>query len=591
VGYTALYRRWRPRRFSEVVGQPHVARTLTNALSRGRVAHAYLFCGPRGTGKTSVARILARALNCKDGPTAEPCLGCPACREIDSGSSVDVLEIDAASNRGIDEIRDLRDKVRYSPARCRYKVYIVDEVHMLTVEAFNALLKTLEAPPASVIFVLATTEPHKLPPTILSRCQRFDFHRLSIRDIATRLGHVCENEGFLVSDEALGSIARHADGSMRDALSLLEQTVSYAGDGEVIPATVAEVLGAADREALSELTRAVSKRDAGAALVTLNRLIEAGRDAAQIARDWSAHLRALIMVKVGAGEEGLVGDELARLSDQAAWLSLESLTRVARMLAEVDSEMRWATQPRLLLELAAVRACRPDADASLEGLAERVASLERRAGGAESGLPPRAPSEIAEETREASKGGRGPGEECRGHVDGVAQSGGQARSRRGRPRAATTGACSAGVSQRAREGPPLSIKEVRDRWPEVVRSASRYKPLVALLERCFPHRVDGRTVVLGVANGFYADSLSNGKKRSELERALREVLGRDDLVVKCEETRDVRESRDRVDRPPAEGDDGSDDGPGDDRDAPSPDAEAQRALVEELFDGTMEVSE
>ncbi|MFU8805548.1 MAG: DNA polymerase III subunit gamma/tau, partial [Bradymonadaceae bacterium] len=254
--YVVLARKWRPEHFEEVVGQGHVARTLTNSIEQDRVAHAYLFCGARGVGKTSTARILAKALNCKQGPTATPCYDCVACKEISDGQSVDVFEIDGASNRGINEIRDLREGVRYAPSRDRYKVYIIDEVHMLTTEAFNALLKTLEEPPPHAIFIFATTEPQKIPVTILSRCQRFDFKRIGQKDIVDHLAYLCEQEGIEADRAALQIIARQAAGGMRDALSLLDQIISFAGKS-VKEEQIAEILGVANRKHLFELSEAV----------------------------------------------------------------------------------------------------------------------------------------------------------------------------------------------------------------------------------------------------------------------------------------------------------------------------------------------
>ena len=296
--YTALYRRWRPQLFSQVVGQKHVTRTLQNALSSGRVAHAYLFCGLRGTGKTTMAKLLARALNCREGVHPEPCNSCPSCLEILEGRSVDVLEIDAASNRGIDEIRDLRDKARYTTAQSRYKVYIVDEVHMLTNEAFNALLKILEEPPPRVIFILATTEIHKLPLTVVSRCQRFDFHLLGISEIAGHLQNVAAELDFNLDEEALYLLARQAEGSMRDALGFLEQCRAYGGE-KVSYSEVRDILGLAAPETIFSLLEAVIQEDIGRGLSVIGASVYEGRDLHRFIRELILYLRKLVVLQSG----------------------------------------------------------------------------------------------------------------------------------------------------------------------------------------------------------------------------------------------------------------------------------------------------
>ncbi|NPV54218.1 MAG: DNA polymerase III subunit gamma/tau [Firmicutes bacterium] len=360
MGYLSLYRRWRPRMFDEIVGQEHVTRTLKNALSFGRVAHAYLFCGPRGTGKTSVAKLLAKALNCEKGPTADPCDVCEACKRIREGYSMDVIEIDAASNRGIDEIRDLREKVKFTAAEERYKVYIIDEVHMLTTEAFNALLKTLEEPPAYVVFVLATTEPHRIPATILSRCQRFDFRRLTVPEITGQLKDISHKEGVNLDERAAGFLAKNAEGSMRDALSLLDQCMAF-GTDEITYENAVEVLGAVGSEGAKEFADLVARRDLLGGLSFIQKLSDEGKDLRQFVKDAVEHFRDLLIVKECSDPARLVDGlttPLQELRRQAGAYTVDDLQRVIDVMCAAEGEMRWAARPRLVMEMAFVRLAR-----------------------------------------------------------------------------------------------------------------------------------------------------------------------------------------------------------------------------------------
>ncbi|MEC9488606.1 MAG: DNA polymerase III subunit gamma/tau [Halanaerobium sp.] len=356
MAYLSLYRKWRPVNFADIAGQQVVVRTLTNAIKNNRIAHAYLFCGPRGTGKTSTAKVFAKSVNCEHGPTTEPCEECPSCRRINEGRSMDVIEIDAASNRGIDEIRDLREKVKFSPAEGKYKVYIVDEVHMLTKGAFNALLKTLEEPPEKVIFILATTEPHQLLPTILSRCQRFDFRLHGAEDIVDRLTYICQQEGIQADKEALYSIARTAEGSMRDAISLLDQVISYAGEG-IAEEDVNTVMGKVDTGTLISFNRHLFAGDSPAVITRINQIIAGGKDISQLVKDLIYYYRNLLVIKeCGPGKLVELPAELIRdLEKQAPMASVEQLMELVELFAGADQELKWSSNPSLTLEMAVLK--------------------------------------------------------------------------------------------------------------------------------------------------------------------------------------------------------------------------------------------
>ena len=376
MAYVALYRQWRPQNFETLVGQQPVKQALTNALTSGRIAHAYLFAGPRGTGKTSTARILAKALNCEHGPTPNPCGVCDNCRRIAEGSSMDVFEIDAASNRGIDEIKTLRDQLAFTPVDCRYKVYIIDEVHMLTTEAFNALLKTLEEPPSHVIFILATTDPHKIPATIHSRCQRFDFRRVTVDEIVEHLAMVAKGSGLEVEQEALRLIAIQSEGGMRDALSLLDQCGVMAK--QITAATVREVLGIVGREALRELVGAIGKQDVAGALAQLSTLLEQGKDVRQIIAELVEYLRALLLFKaVPQYNEVYLTDTAASLGELAALYSTDRIMASEERLHAALQELRGTMRPRITAELCLLDLCRREGSA-LASLTARVESLERQ---------------------------------------------------------------------------------------------------------------------------------------------------------------------------------------------------------------------
>ncbi len=356
--YVALYRKWRPQGFSELVGQEHVSRTLAQAIVGGRVGHAYLFSGPRGTGKTSTAKILAKALNCEKGPTTEPCNECESCRRISDGTSMDVMEIDAASNRGIDEIRELRETVKFAPTVGRYKVYIIDEVHMLTSEAFNALLKTLEEPPPRVVFILATTELQKVPATIQSRCQRYDFKRIAAKAIEARLREVVEASGVAADDAALALVAREADGGLRDALSTLDQCISLA-EGRVTETLVRDILGLVGRESVLRILRALSVKDGKETLAAVAEVLAEGKDAKQLIAELIAELRAAMVYQAAGIPEGVELHETDEtvLKETAALFAPDAFLLMLRRLHDALAELRWTTEPRIAVETALLSIC------------------------------------------------------------------------------------------------------------------------------------------------------------------------------------------------------------------------------------------
>lgn len=378
MDYLSLYRKWRPQSFSEVRGQEPVVRTLQNALEQNRVAHAYLFAGPRGTGKTSTAKILAKSLNCEKGLTSSPCGDCTSCKKIKNGYAIDVIEIDAASNRGIDEIRDLREKVRFLPSEGRYKVYIIDEVHMLTTEAFNALLKTLEEPPSHVVFILATTELHKIPATILSRCQCFEFRPISLKEIGESLSQVAAEEGLEASSQALNLIARNAQGGLRDALSLLDQVIAFRGK-QIEAKDVEAILGLVNQESLFRLGNLLLQKDASGIIQLVQDLINEGMDLHQFVKSSIGHFRNLLLFKVCAQPEDILAmspEEIEELSTQALNYRKGELVRIIEVFSACESEMKWAFQARWSLEVALIKLIQPTEEDRINQLVERLSHLE-----------------------------------------------------------------------------------------------------------------------------------------------------------------------------------------------------------------------
>jgi DNA polymerase-3 subunit gamma/tau len=489
MSYIALYRKWRSQSFDDVVGQKPIVQTLKNAIKNDRIAHAYLFSGPRGTGKTSVARIFAKALNCEKGPTDQPCGKCSMCSRIRGGHSVDVIEIDAASNRGIDEIRDLREKVRYAPVEGKYKVYIIDEVHMLTSEAFNALLKTLEEPPAHTIFVLATTELQKVPVTISSRCQRLDFARIPLSLIVKHLENVSKGEKFKIDDKALNLIARSSEGSMRDAISLLDQLVSFCGHTVKFD-DVVMVLGTADEEFLFSMAEAMAGGDVAGALSLVEKAVSEGRSIPQVTKDLVGHIRYILLAKVGSESAiDLSREYIERLRADAERYPVERLMEIIRILSRAELDMKWHPHGRLILEVALVEAI------SEGDVREKKAAVEVKV----SQPAPAVPAAPA--------------------VKKV-------------------------VSEKQAGGGDLLFK-IKENWAKILEAVKK-KSLFGFvsLHEGAPLKIgDGGALIIGFKKGFsfHKERLEDGANKSAVESSIAEVVG-EKVPIKCVVTDDIPEA-------------------------------------------------
>lgn len=379
MAYKALYREWRPQTFHDVVGQEHITTTLKNQIINERTAHAYLFCGTRGTGKTSTAKVMAKALNCLDLKDGEPCNQCEMCKKINEGLAIDITELDAASNNGVDNIRDIIDDVQYPPQEARFKVYIMDEVHMLSIGAVNAFLKTLEEPPKNVVFILATTDPQKLPITILSRCQRFDFKRISRKDITGRLRKIVTEQGIFCDDKSLDLVARVSDGAMRDSLSILDQAISI-GDGKVDYEELVSMLGLVTNDNLFKIVDSIIRRDIESAMEIIEELVLTGKDMTLFIKDLIVHYRNLLMIKVTSNPEEVLDtaeENIEKLKVQGAKLKVEEIMRCIRIVQECDEEAKLSKQARVYLELAVIKMCKIEYDTSKEVMLARINKLEQ----------------------------------------------------------------------------------------------------------------------------------------------------------------------------------------------------------------------
>ena len=381
MAYTALYRKFRPDNYEDVKGQEHITRTLANQVINNRIGHAYLFCGTRGTGKTTVAKIFARAVNCEHPVNGNPCNECEACKAIMAGNSMNVIEMDAASNNGVDSIREIVEEVQYRPPTGKYKVYIIDEVHMLSISAFNALLKTLEEPPEYVIFILATTEPHKIPVTILSRCQRYDFKHIALDTIQARLKELADKENMDIEDKALRYIAKCGDGSMRDALSLLDECQAFAVGEALTYDKTLEILGAVDTEIFSKMLRSILKKDTLEVMGNVEEMVNYGRDLAQFVVDFTWYLRNLLLMKTSKDASEIIdmsSERMEALKEEAQMIEIPVVMRYIRILSELTNQIRYATQKRVLIEIALIKLMQPEMEKDLESLTNRVANVEKK---------------------------------------------------------------------------------------------------------------------------------------------------------------------------------------------------------------------
>jgi DNA polymerase-3 subunit gamma/tau len=517
----ALYRKWRPRTFDQIVGQEHVIRTLRNALISGRVHHAYLFAGPRGTGKTSTARLLAKAVDCLAPVEERPCNECQICVAINEGRLLDLIEIDAASNTGVDDVRELRERVGFRPNQARYKVYVIDEVHMLSNAAFNALLKTLEEPPEHAIFVLATTEPHKILPTVLSRCQRHDFRRISVGEMVDRLAWLAEQEGIEVEREALELIARQATGSMRDAESLLDQLASY-DDGGITVEEMRAALGIGADETVMHIIEALAERDVSRGLGSINAAVDEGTDPRQFARQLVEHLRALLLLRLESGVvlAHISEESLPRLRDQADAFSRRELVRAVHLFNRAAQEAKGGWQPQLPLEMAFVEALLPPEPPGN--------------GGGENPSPRRASpsSPVRGRTSGAGQGGASPvsGPESQRSAPAPA-SVAESSERRAQPGAVQE---PPPTYQVAEDGDgPLTPAQVIERWPDFLNALRPQDlKLEALMRSCEPVGVENDIIVLSFTHKFHRSKVGEDEKRRLVEDALSTLFGRR-LRVRC----------------------------------------------------------
>ena len=502
MSYTALYRKFRPQEFEDVKGQEHIVTTLKNQIKADRIGHAYLFCGTRGTGKTTIAKIFAKAVNCEHPVDGSPCGECPACKAIAAGNSMNVIEIDAASNNGVDNIRQIREEVEYRPTEGKYKVYIIDEVHMLSIGAFNALLKTLEEPPSYVIFILATTEAHKIPITILSRCQRYDFRRISIETISARLMELMEKEQVTVEERAIRYIAKAADGSMRDALSLLDQCIAFYLGQDLTYDKVLETLGAVDTEIFSRLLRQILEKNVTGAIGVIDEMVIEGRELGQFVNDFTWYLRNLMLVQSSDDMEDVLDistENLALLKEEAQMVDTDILMRYIRIFSELSNQIRYAVQKRILIEIAVIKLCKPEMEKDYGSLIDRVDSLEKKL---EKGIV-------------------------------VTQASGDMA-------AGTTGSSAASAVLKKKELPkaiPEDIKQIMSSWSGILSQLTGITR--TYLKKAFPTLGEGGTLILAFedANAYTYIEENRSNCQDEFRAAVAERLGKEvEILVKLNDT-------------------------------------------------------
>nr|WP_321153094.1 DNA polymerase III subunit gamma/tau [uncultured Acetatifactor sp.] len=509
MSYMALYRKFRPDTLADVKGQEHIVTTLKNQLAAGRIGHAYLFTGTRGTGKTTVAKILARAVNCEN-PTAEgPCGECRICRAIAAGASMNVIEIDAASNNGVDNIREIVEEVSYSPAEGKYKVYIIDEVHMLSAGAFNALLKTLEEPPSYVIFILATTEVHKLPITILSRCQRYDFKRIPIDTITARMQELTAQEGVQVEDKALRYIAKTADGSMRDALSLLDQCIAFHLGRELTYDKVLDVLGAVDTEVFSRLLRHVLDRDVTGCVELLEEIVMQGRELTQFVTDFTWYLRNLMLVQASDNLEDVIdmsSDNLKRLKEESAMADMDGIIRFIRIFSDLSGQIRQSAQKRILVEIALIKLCRPQMEVDQGAVLDRIRQVEDKL---EKGVIVSPASGVPGQTSDGAGAGAGGGNSQKPKL----------------PKAI-----------------PEDVKQIVSKWPAVVGSAEN--PMRVYLKSARLSLGGDNRLMVVFADGMASDYFTKQPEhKAQLEALLSDFSGKE-IEVNIQTVSEIREFED-----------------------------------------------
>lgn len=501
MSYVALYREWRPKTFCEIIGQEHVTRTLKNQIDQGRISHAYLFCGTRGTGKTTTAKVFSKAVNCIHPEDGEPCGKCEICTGIDNGGLLDVIEMDAASNRRVENIRDLIDSVKLPPYKAKYKVYIIDEVHMLTTEAFNTLLKTLEEPPSYALFILATTAFEKVPATIVSRCQRFDFKRIRVEDIVKRLRNIAERENINVEDKTLGLIARSSDGALRDGVSIFDQCISLGGKN-VRYEDVLSMLGITTDEYLIKLADAISARDTAACISFIDELILNGKDVYQFIKDLTMHFRNLMVSRVAGNARDIlnISEEMFdEFQAQSKKFSTESILRNINILSAAESDAKWVSQPRIILEMAVLRMCKKELANDVDSLLERIKNLEQA-------LEGKAIKVNVEDTHAADKESSG-----------------------GKPKREQVKRDNIEKKDTGEPASSISLQDISGKWKDILKSVSSggYKRLYAFMLEGKPVNLSGSVLTIGYDKNyeFHKKGLEDPENRKLAEEFISSACG------------------------------------------------------------------